>query len=712
MAYKIYFDNTCVSNSMIDDSIFIKPVIKNEANKSGTMTFTIPTTHAYYDHVTPLIQFISVVRDDENIFNGIVTGISEDINKQRKVTCEGILTFLNDSILRPHKYTNMNVRSLLEAYINEHNSQVDAYKRFTIGVVDVTATETILRYTNMNNTMKEIKEDLIDNYGGYLRARRVGNINYLDYLKSSPHTSDQKIKLGVNLLSYESNIDKTDICTVLIPLGTKLDTSPVEGLEARLDIKSVNDGKDYIQASNDILSRFGRINKVKTWDDVTIASNLKTKGEQYLNSQQFDGVYIKCKALDLGYIADVQKFRMLDMIRVISDKHGMDKNFMLTKMSIDLNEPSNDVFEFGSEFTVKLTTKSNTVNRVAQQLDNIPSSTSIIQQAVQNATALIAGAEGGHIVIEDENGKPARILIMDSDSKASARSIIQLNKNGIGFSTDGGRTYRNAWTIDGNLVADFITTGNLVGLNINNGNGTFKVDSNGNMLANSGKIGSWNIATEGADKGALYADAGDRRVWLHAGGVTSEGIRRFVFSVQKKKADGSYDTLFSINDDGYMQTTNNIDLYNASIGIFNDNGYSFFADEDGNITNNGYLYTLGNNTVDGYIQAKGNIATSDGSISCKGNIETSNGAIKAKSNIESTGGAVGVTKNGQWKAFLNENGLTAIKWQLTTTSFIQADLNTGNIELQTDKIKLSLQADGNLVLYKNGQPVWATGTGN
>ena len=79
---------------------------------------------------------------------------------------------------------------------------------------------------------------------------------------------------------------------------------------------------------------------------------------------------------------------------------------------------------------------------------------------------------------------------MDTADINTCKSCIQLNKNGLGFwkSSDGGSAkdgpYTNAWTIDGNLVASFITALTLTGLKINNGNGTFKVDENGNVVAN------------------------------------------------------------------------------------------------------------------------------------------------------------------------------------------------------------------------------------
>ena len=86
-----------------------------------------------------------------------------------------------------------------------------------------------------------------------------------------------------------------------------------------------------------------------------------------------------------------------------------------------------------------------------------------IDQKINNATQLISGGLGGYVVIgRSENGQPEEILILDAPTKANAKNVIRLNKNGIGFSTSGyNGVYRNAWTIDGNLIADFITSGTM-----------------------------------------------------------------------------------------------------------------------------------------------------------------------------------------------------------------------------------------------------------
>ena len=51
---------------------------------------------------------------------------------------------------------------------------------------------------------------------------------------------------------------------------------------------------------------------------------------------------------------------------------------------------------------------------------------------------------------------------MDTPDTATAKNVLRINTNGIGFSTTGvNGPYKNAWTIDGSLVADFITTGTI-----------------------------------------------------------------------------------------------------------------------------------------------------------------------------------------------------------------------------------------------------------
>ena len=86
-----------------------------------------------------------------------------------------------------------------------------------------------------------------------------------------------------------------------------------------------------------------------------------------------------------------------------------------------------------------------------------------LNKAIDNATNLITGNQGGYRVDRlNADGKPYETLYMDTDDINIATNVIRINKNGIGFSNSGyNGEYKTAMTIDGSIVADFITTGTL-----------------------------------------------------------------------------------------------------------------------------------------------------------------------------------------------------------------------------------------------------------
>ena len=87
-----------------------------------------------------------------------------------------------------------------------------------------------------------------------------------------------------------------------------------------------------------------------------------------------------------------------------------------------------------------------------------------IDKKIKNATDLITGTKGGCIVLKTDNanGKPYELLIMDDPDIEQASNIWRWNLGGLGFSSNGyDGPYTTAITSDGNIVADFITTGVL-----------------------------------------------------------------------------------------------------------------------------------------------------------------------------------------------------------------------------------------------------------
>lgn len=111
---------------------------------------------------------------------------------------------------------------------------------------------------------------------------------------------------------------------------------------------------------------------------------------------------------------------------------------------------------------------------------------SVLEQSVERATSMITGNLGGYVVMHDSdgNGEPDEILIMNTPDINTATKVWRWNKNGLGYSSTGyDGDYGLAMTADGEIVADFITTGQLTSIAINNGNGTFAVDDAGHLIA-------------------------------------------------------------------------------------------------------------------------------------------------------------------------------------------------------------------------------------
>lgn len=110
----------------------------------------------------------------------------------------------------------------------------------------------------------------------------------------------------------------------------------------------------------------------------------------------------------------------------------------------------------------------NTVGDIKTELSEVKTKTEhfplLINTAVKNATSLITGQNGGYVVINTNSisGQPYELLILDAPTIESAVNVWRWNVGGLGFSKNGyNGPYETAITSDGQIVADFITSGSL-----------------------------------------------------------------------------------------------------------------------------------------------------------------------------------------------------------------------------------------------------------
>ena len=208
-------------------------------------------------------------------------------------------------------------------------------------------------------------------------------------------------------------------------------------------------------------------------------------------------------------VANLQRIFLCDTVNIYYEKLGINATAKCIKVVYDSLRERYTSMELG---TPKTTLAQQILETTSETLLRDVPSKSVMQSAIDKATEMIAGGFGGYIKFNYlSDGTPSEMLIMNTADESTATNIIRLNQNGIGFSTDGGTTYTNAWTIDGHLNADFINGGTITGVAINNGSGTFSVDPAGNLTASNAHITGGDISLTGTarDTTMLSVNYGD-----------------------------------------------------------------------------------------------------------------------------------------------------------------------------------------------------------
>lgn len=464
----------------LDDTLRIfEPVLTQEMGSAGSFTFRVYKGHPYYKQLKVLTSEVIVYDDGACVFCGRMWRPEQDFDNMVAITCEGELTYLLDSRQRPFTYTG-GIDGYIGQLLDVHNSQVDASRQIKKGNIVVSGDggykEWIVQ--GFSDTLTLLRQ-LPESFGGYLRIRHEAGVRYLDYLWDYGGINSQVIRFGENLLDLTHYVDATQIITCLIPQGADVEYKDESGeTQSRaVDITSVNGGVDYIENA-EAVELYGRIWGYQKWDDVTEPGILLAKSREYLKEASTLPASMEVSAVDLAAIdSTVQQFQLGFWTDVSSDPHGINQKFLLTRREINLLDPGQGSITLGRQTETLTGTTVKNQTAVSERIEKVAEDTAQeINRRVENATQLIMGGKGGYVVIdniEPDTGNtttPWRILIMNTPDKETATNVIQFNQNGIGFSTTGiNGPYKNAWTIDGNLVADFITAGQMLADRIRGG---------------------------------------------------------------------------------------------------------------------------------------------------------------------------------------------------------------------------------------------------
>lgn len=273
----------------------------------------------------------------------------------KEVVCESCFGYLCDSKQKYVAEKNWTVEELFTHIIECHNSQVEDYKKFKIGKIEVTEkNDNIYIGIQRETTWKTINDKLISTIGGEVKFRKEEDGLYIDYLLEIGYMSNTTIELAKNMKSISKESDPTSFISRLIPLGAKLKVQNDQGTqvdsEERVGIESVNGGLDYIDDVT-ACNKYGIIVGYAYFDDITEPSDLLTKGYEYLKENNKIHNKFSISAVDLSLIGKaVDDFDVGNYHLIKNKLINVEEILRITKKTVNIISPTSSTLEFGDTF--------------------------------------------------------------------------------------------------------------------------------------------------------------------------------------------------------------------------------------------------------------------------------------------------------------------------------------------------------------------------
>lgn len=364
--YRIYCDDKTLHDVRDEEYQLITPKISLELNKTGSFEFGILPSHPHANDIKKLKSRLKVYDVDASdngetarlLYCGRSITDQRDFEYTGQITCEGELSYLLDTIQRPHTYGSQSGEihkadtniAIFKRLIEEHNSQVEKEKQFEIGIVDIDSAEIKTLATNYETTWDFINTNFLEKYEGCLRVRYENGTRYLDYVKQYGKVSTQVIRFGENLLDFQKYVKAEDVKTAIIPIGAN---------NVTIKTASGHDGKDYV-FNQEAVNLYGRIYSKVDFSDITDPNILLKKAQEYLKKSINLAITIELTAADLHMIdVDIDSIGLGDLIPCVSQYHGLlstlgdvSTYYLVNKCEIDLENPANTKITLGKTLSV------------------------------------------------------------------------------------------------------------------------------------------------------------------------------------------------------------------------------------------------------------------------------------------------------------------------------------------------------------------------
>lgn len=336
------------------------------------------------------------------------------------------------------------------------------YTHVFTGFSDIT-TQSSARYVRRNPMeaiIGNIDNSFINVWGGELER---DNFN-IKILKQRGEDKGYRIKYGRNLTGIEFSKNDSNVITRLRPIGYDGLLLPEKYIDSPLLDEYPHPKIGEIEYSDIKLKEGEDDDGYETLEECYKELRRRAKLEFSENNIDKPSINIKVDFVDLSRTTAYQNYKILESVKL-----GDIVTVILGTMKIKVRV-IRTVYNSLTHRFIKLELGEFKGNYIKDSQKNITTtvkkatsgiSNDILSKAKQSATDLILKATTGYVCIRPIES-PSEILIMDGPDPNTASKIWRWNMNGFAYSKTGiNGPYGTAITMDGSIVADFITAGIL-----------------------------------------------------------------------------------------------------------------------------------------------------------------------------------------------------------------------------------------------------------
>lgn len=483
--------------------------VTEERNGQYELILKYPLTGQLYSEIQKERILYVQVNDSKSLQPFRIYRITAPISGIITVYAQHISYDLSGVVVFPCSFNDSSPATVLNFIVQR---RLDRVINFTFSSdIANTASFSIEAPRTLRSILGADKESLVTIYGGELEFD-----NFNVSLKVSRGVDNGvSILYGKNLTKLEHNSDLSGVYTHLCPYAIVKngDTEQYQELSEKVlpIVTTLSEKKVLIM---DFSSYFGK-------DLPLNEANLRTVAQNYLIENiigiENPNVTVSFEELrnQLGYSNIHETVKLCDIVTVKYPELGVNVKTKIVKTVYDSLKEKYKSLTLGAIQTSlndKIGSIENGLNDTNHELKEIPSQ---IKEAVDNATDMITGANGGCVVLDlDSQSRPYELLIMDDYSKDDATKVWRWNINGLGYSPNGyNGPYTTAITADGQIVADFITTGTLTAslihagtISSNDGQSYWNLETGdikitGEINAPTGYISNFKINNDGISTG-------------------------------------------------------------------------------------------------------------------------------------------------------------------------------------------------------------------